>query len=59
MSWDKILENAPAGSFDVDVDEDGKMFITEDPDFVGVEIHSSDEEDVPDEVYEPEHLGDR
>ena len=54
-NWKEILESAPAGSFDVDVDEDGKLFIIEDSEFVGVEIHP----DEPDEVYEPEYLGDR
>ena len=36
----EILESSPAGSYDVDVDEDGKMFIVEDLDYVGVEVHS-------------------
>ena len=52
-NWMEILESSPAGSDDVDVDEDGKMFIVEDLDYVGVEVHS----DKSDKISESEDLG--
>ena len=47
------IDNIDFSEVNVDVDEDGKMFIVEDLDYVGVEVHS----DKSDKISESEDLG--